>query len=108
MLHSTATRYVMIRFRHERSCLADVGYSAELCCAARVMKKDPSHARAVVLRFTEDGDQMWQPVDKVVSWIEVCAAVTLTHSPKLPNALCRHAFCSFFCALQCKSAMAPG
>ena len=61
--------------------LSDIQQS--MCCAARVMKKDPSHARAVVLRFAEDGDQMWQPVDKIVSWIEVCAAFTLTERPKL-------------------------
>ena len=41
------------------------------------MRKDPSHARAVVMRFAEDGDQMWQPVDKVLAWIEVCTRHTM-------------------------------
>ena len=25
------------------------------------------------MRFAEDGDQMWQPVEKVLAWIEVCS-----------------------------------
>ncbi|CAL5226922.1 g9799 [Coccomyxa viridis] len=50
----------------------------ELYYKARVVRKDPSHARAVVMRFAEDGDLMWQPVDKVWAWIETMQAKGLS------------------------------
>lgn len=39
--------------------------------AARVVKKDPSHSRAVVLRFSEDGKRFWLPVEQVSKWLQV-------------------------------------
>ncbi len=68
--------------------------------AARVIRKDSSHTRAVVLRFAEDGDQIWQPVEKVTAWIEVCCYGFLhTPSPHTPRALSHVA--GFWTACMC-------
>ncbi|CAL8464007.1 g3542 [Coccomyxa elongata] len=41
----------------------------ELWYKARVVKKDPSHTRAVVLRTSEDGNLFWLPVEQVMKWL---------------------------------------
>lgn len=47
----------------------------ELYYKARVMKKDPSHSRAVVVKFPDDGNLCWLPVDRVSSWLKVGSTV---------------------------------
>jgi hypothetical protein len=43
----------------------------ELFYKARIIKKDPSHPRAVVVRFPDDGNLCWLPVDQVTEWLQV-------------------------------------
>ena len=51
-----------------------------LVAAARVVKKDPSHPRAVVLRFSEDGNLFWLPVEQVSKWLQVrCCSPVLSN-----------------------------
>ena len=40
--------------------------------AGRVIKKDPSHPGAVIVRFTEDNSLFWLPLNKVTHWLQVC------------------------------------
>ncbi len=82
LYHSRAVAIHTLLVGRRKKCQQACGaiLTMQLYPAARVVRKDPSHARAVVMRFAEDGDLMWQPVDKVWAWIEVCCFCMATQT----------------------------
>ena len=73
------------------------------CNAGRVIKKDPSHPGAVVVRFTEDGSRFWLPVDSVNQWLQVIHMRIRPCNHTYRGIVCRDSACCMpvHCANHC-------